>query len=272
MTDSITAPINNSNDAFYPIKFRKSGTLETLPAIAVNVKEVHKKEECNHFLWDGETLKWVDLEAGNLEIDFLSAKLKWRYERINRAQEPLLRALDWHSETPQTLFDLTAGLGRDSLMLLHAGFTVTMFERDPVLQVLLGEAVKRFQAEKPIEANRLTFIAEDAGAYLTRLIEESLSEGSGDLNGNASVPDLIYMDPMYPEREKSALVKKELRIIRNRVGADHDSEILLEKALQTGAKRVVVKRPSHAPFVSDKPPHHSVESPNTRFDVYMNHG
>ena len=165
MTDSVTAPINNSNDAFYPIKFRKSGTLETLPTLAVTVKEVHKKEECNHFLWDGETLKWVDLEAGNLEVDFLSAKLKWRYERINRAQEPLLRALDWRSETPQTLFDLTAGLGRDSLMLLHAGFTVTMFERDPVLQVLLGEAVKRFQAEKPIEANRLTFIAEDAGTY-----------------------------------------------------------------------------------------------------------
>ncbi|NLD09316.1 MAG: class I SAM-dependent methyltransferase [Xanthomonadaceae bacterium] len=265
MTDSITASINNSNDAFYPIKFRKSGTLETLPALAVNVKEVHKKEECNHFLWDGEMLKWVDLEAGNLEIDFLSAKLKWRYERINRAQEPLLRALDWHSETPQTLFDLTAGLGRDSLMLLHAGFTVTMFERDPVLQVLLNEAVKRFQAEKPIEANRLTFIAEDAGAYLTRLIE-------GNVNSNASVPDLIYMDPMYPEREKSALVKKELRIIRNRVGADHDSEILLKKALQTGAKRVVIKRPSHAPFVGEKSPHHSVESPNTRFDVYMNHG
>lgn len=269
MTDSVTAPINNSNDAFYPIKFRKSGTLETLPALAVNVKEVHKKEECNHFLWDGETLKWVDLEAGNLEVDFLSAKLKWRYERINRAQEPLLRALDWHSETPQTLFDLTAGLGRDSLMLLHAGFTVTMFERDPVLQVLLGEAVKCFQAEKPIEANRLTFIAEDAGAYLTRLIAENVN---GDLNSEASVPDLIYMDPMYPEREKSALVKKELRIIRNRVGADHDSEVLLEKALQTGAKRVVVKRPSHAPFVGDKSPHHSVESPNTRFDVYMNHG
>ena len=269
MTDSVTAPINNSNDAFYPIKFRKSGTLETLPALAVNVKEVHKKEECNHFLWDGETLKWVDLEAGNLEIDFLSAKLKWRYERINRAQEPLLRALDWHSETPQTLFDLTAGLGRDSLMLLHAGFTVTMFERDPVLQVLLSEAVKRFQAEKPVDASRLTFIAEDAGAYLTRLIAENVN---GDLNSEASVPDLIYMDPMYPEREKSALVKKELRIIRNRVGADHDSEILLEKALQTGAKRVVVKRPSHAPFVGDKSPHHSVESPNTRFDVYMNHG
>lgn len=269
MTDSVTAPINNSNDAFYPIKFRKSGTLETLPTLAVTVKEVHKKEECNHFLWDGETLKWVDLEAGNLEVDFLSAKLKWRYERINRAQEPLLRALDWHSETPQTLFDLTAGLGRDSLMLLHAGFTVTMFERDPVLQVLLGEAVKRFQAEKPIEANRLTFIAEDAGAYLTRLIAKNVN---GDLNSEAAVPDLIYMDPMYPEREKSALVKKELRIIRNRVGADHDSEILLEKALQTGAKRVVVKRPSHAPFVGDKPPHHSVESPNTRFDVYMNHG
>lgn len=265
MTDSITAPIYNSNDAFYPIKFRKSGTLETLPPLAVNVKEVHKKEQCNHFLWDGEILKWVDLEAGNLEIDFLSAKLKWRYERINRAQEPLLRALDWHSEAPQTLFDLTAGLGRDSLMLLHAGFTVTMFERDPVLQVLLGEAVKRFQAEKPVDASRLTFIAEDAGAYLTRLIV-------GNVNGNASVPDLIYMDPMYPEREKSALVKKELRIIRNRVGADHDSEILLEKALQTGAKRVVVKRPSHAPFVGDKSPHHSVESPNTRFDVYMNHG
>ncbi|MFO1350284.1 MAG: class I SAM-dependent methyltransferase [Gammaproteobacteria bacterium] len=36
-------------------------------------------------------------------------------------------------------------------------------------------------------------------------------------------PEVIYLDPMYPERSKAALVKKESRVLRELVGPDDDA-------------------------------------------------
>ncbi len=231
------------------------------------------RSDINRFIWDGARFYWQDLEAGNLEIDFTSKKLQYRMQKLNKAQEPLLRAVGWKSTERQRIWDLTAGLGRDSALLYFAGLQVLMFERNPVLQTLLQYALTQLsQPAKYRDIDTTTepylyLMPQDAIAFLQNRDHQETQMS------DIAVPlaDVIYMDPMYPERKKSALVKKELRIIRNLVGADLDNELLLKNALTSGVPRVVVKRPKGAEFVADLKPSHSVESPNTRFDVYLQH-
>lgn len=246
----------------YPFEVTKKGlerVSELSEAILSVLAEEYDAAE-NRFVWDGKKFYWNDLEAGHLEIDFFSKKMRYRMQRINKAQEPLLRAIGWKSSEQKRVLDMTAGLGRDACLLFFAGCNVVMFERNPVLQLLLENAVNALPSEDFTQS--LTFVKEDSILFLKRMIGE-------DPSGNFA--DVIYMDPMYPERKKSALVKKELRIIRNLVGADMDSEELLSLAMKSGVSRVVVKRPKGAGFVAGLRPNHSVESPNTRFDVYLSH-
>lgn len=81
-------------------------------------------------------------------------------------------------------------------------------------------------------------------------------------------PEIIYMDPMYPQRSKTALVKKEMRTLRQIVGEDLDAPALLTCALKCARNRVVVKRPRLAPIIEGPKPSMTVEAKNTRFDVY----
>ena len=255
----------------YPFEITKKGvgTPHNLPAKILAQLEESDREE-NRFIWDGKAFFWRDLTAGDLKIDFFSKKMRYRMQHLNKAQEPLLRALGWKSNERKNVLDLTAGLGRDSALLFFAGFNVTMFERNPVLQILLKVAL---QAVPMAQFTQQWCLREqDAIDYLTHYSHQQAgviqSEIVDEIEQIEQI-ELIYLDPMYPERKKSALVKKELRIIRELVGDDPDSEALLEAALESGAERVVVKRPKGAPFVGERSPNHSVESPNTRFDVYL---
>ncbi|OYQ80552.1 hypothetical protein B9T19_04720 [Ignatzschineria sp. F8392] len=252
----------------YPFEITKKGvgTPHNLPAKLLAQLEESDREE-NRFIWDGKAFFWRDLAAGDLKIDFFSKKMRYRMQHLNKAQEPLLRALGWKSNERKNVLDLTAGLGRDSALLFFAGFNVTMFERNPVLQILLKVAL---QAVPMAQFTQQWYLREqDAIDYLTHYSHQQAGVIQSEIVDEIEQIELIYLDPMYPERKKSALVKKELRIIRELVGDDPDSEALLDAALESGAERVVVKRPKGAPFVGEKRPNHSVESPNTRFDVYL---
>lgn len=247
----------------YPLEITKKGqdNVSMLSAeILAELTPAFNPEE-NRFVWDGKKFYWLDLEAGQLEIDFFSKKMRYRMQHLNKAQEPLLRALGWKSTEKKRVLDLTAGLGRDSLLLFFAGFDVVMFERNPVLQILLQNALNELPERDFVQTLSLAKV--DSISYLKGITPLTSAQSSDNF------ADAIYMDPMYPERKKSALVKKELRIIRHLVGADMDSELLLTSAINSGAARVVVKRPKGAEFVADLKPSHSVESPNTRFDVYL---
>jgi 16S rRNA (guanine1516-N2)-methyltransferase len=81
--------------------------------------------------------------------------------------------------------------------------------------------------------------------------------------------DVVYLDPMFPHKKKSALVKKEMRVFQSVVGADLDADKLLDAALNAARYRVVVKRPDYAPFLNDKKPTMSIKTKKNRFDVYV---
>ena len=156
------------------------------------------------------------------------------------------------------MLDATAGLGRDSFVLASLGCQVTMIERNPVVAALLENGLDRAKLNNDIAdiVNNMS------------LAQFSLTNGKPDL---AEV-DIVYLDPMYPHREKSAAVKKEMRVFQTLVGEDLDADELLAPALKLAKYRVVVKRPTYAPPLANKKPSTSIKMKKNRFDVYVIQG
>ena len=190
-------------------------------------------------------------------VDFLSAQLSYRKEKGGGIKEPLARAFGLKASEPQTIIDATPGLGRDAFVMASVGANVIMVERNPVVAVLLADGLARLQYAGHELATRLHLIASDSREYLAEYTGE-------DIDG-------VYLDPMFPHRKKSALVKKEMRTFQQFLGFDEDAGELLTPALQLVKKRVVVKRPNGAEVLSGKPPSMAIESKKHRFDVYIKH-
>lgn len=188
---------------------------------------------------------------GTLRLDFGQGRTAWRLRQAGRRQ-PLGRALGLKPGQTLDVVDATAGLGRDGLVLASLGCRVILVERNPVMALLLTDALQR--TAPPELRERVQVVEADARDYLANLEHP---------------PTVVYLDPMYPERSKSALVRKEMRILRALVGPDPDASLLLAAALNSTIGRVVIKRPRGAPTVEDTPPTHQVKGPNTRYDVYL---
>lgn len=162
---------------------------------------------------------------------------------------------------PQVM-DATAGLGKDSFVLASLGCNVTMLERSPIVQALLGDGLARalvFAREQDVELlstlQQMALVTQDSNAYLSTL-------------DATAFPDVIYLDPMFPERQKSADVKKEMAAFHSIVGADDDADSLLPLALAHVNYRVVVKRPRKAPFLNNQPPSYQLGGKSSRYDIY----
>ncbi len=194
---------------------------------------------------------------GTLHVDFLSGAQTYRRRHGGGIKQPLARAVGIKSGIRPFILDVTAGLGNDAFLLATLGCRVHMVERSPVLAALLRDGLERAASDpelRKIIANRLTLLEGDSRTIFATLPEQ---------------PDTIYMDPMYPHRNKSALNRQEMRIIRSLVGDDEDADQLLRAALLQANKRVVVKRPKGAPQVDKQIPSHVISMKNSRYDVYM---
>ncbi|MFV0437992.1 MAG: class I SAM-dependent methyltransferase [Desulfopila sp.] len=194
-----------------------------------------------------------------LFVDFLEGDVAYRHARNCTIKQPLARAVGIKGGFRPTLFDATAGLGKDSFVLACLGCTVSMHERSPIVAALLADGLARALADTRTAAavgNRLRLIQGDARLHLQLEL---------------APPYTVYLDPMYPHTGKSALNKKEMRMIRDIVGDDTDGADLLTIALRYAGTRVVVKRPKGAQFLGDRAPTHQITMKNSRFDVYLTH-
>jgi 16S rRNA (guanine1516-N2)-methyltransferase len=195
-------------------------------------------------------------------IDFLSKSLLYRAKTASLRKELLARALGAAPKEQPFIVDATAGLGRDGFILAALQYEVTMLEREPMIFAQLQDAAAR-ASQHPSTApivKRMHLIAADAVTWLPHHSE------------NERRPDIIYLDPMFPLRKKSAHVKKSMRIIQALVEEgqkNDDSEALLSMALSCAIKRVVVKRPRHAAPLAGKLPNFSLTGNHSRFDVYL---
>jgi 16S rRNA (guanine1516-N2)-methyltransferase len=185
--------------------------------------------------------------------------MTYRIKHGGGRSQALARAVGLKKGWQPTVIDATAGFGRDGFILACLGCHVHMLERSPILAALLEDALQRAiesgQVSEIIK-KRLRFTETDSIDFLQKLQQEDY-------------PDVIYLDPMYPVRTKSSLVKKEMRILRGLAGNDKDANELLTIALACARKRVVVKRPRLAPTLSGWAPSHQITGKTSRFDVYL---
>lgn len=111
---------------------------------------------------------------------------------------------------------------------------MTLVERQPLIAALLEDGLERARRDP------------DVAPIAARM--RLLGGNSADLMRawDGEAPQVVYLDPMFPHRDKSALVKKEMRLFRPLVGDDLDAPALLQAALALASHRVVVKRPQGA--------------------------
>lgn len=200
----------------------------------------------------------VQPNATTIYVDFVTGSLGYRRYHDRGRQQPLGRAVGLKPNLTPTVLDATAGLGRDAFVLTCLGCQVQMLERSPTIAALLADGLQRaYQNAKIGEwlKKHLQFIHADAQHWLQHSISEH--------------PDVIYLDPMYPPRHKSALVKKDMQLLQKIVDKEDNASDLLEIALTYARQRVVVKRPHWAQTLNNISPSLCINSKNTRFDVYL---
>jgi len=198
-------------------------------------------------------------KPGPVMVDLVSPTMEYRRRHGGGRRQSMARAVGLKGANQPTVIDATAGLGRDAYVLAHLGCYVQMIERCPVVGVLLEDGLQRAkQHPGPAEIirHRLTLTIGDSKTILQNMPAKER-------------PEVIYLDPMYPHRTKSSLVKKEMRILRALAGDDQDAPGLLEASLACARNRVVVKRPRLAAAIKGITPSTVITGKNSRYDVYL---
>lgn len=194
---------------------------------------------------------------GPVRAEFVTGKMGYRREHGGGAGQLVAKAVGLQkTRAALHIVDATAGLGQDAFVLASLGCTVTLFERNPVIHALLADGLAR------------AALNVDCAAIVERmrLLEDSSIEWLARPGTEAA--DVVYLDPMFPHRDKSALVKKEMQVFRTIVGDDEDSAQLLAAALERARYRVVVKRPRKASAIEGAEPTTRIEGKSSRYDVY----
>tara|TARA_R100000005_G_scaffold96160_1_gene81092 strand:- start:7041 stop:7889 length:849 start_codon:yes stop_codon:yes gene_type:complete len=219
-----------------------------------------------------QALLWVGADAlslqavaargrspGPISVDFGGAAM--RHRRRGGQNELLGKAVGVSKKPALAVLDATAGLGRDSFVLADLGCAVVLAEREPVVLALLDDGLERAARTGDAWLNRVA-------GRMTLHRGEAATLPAGVL----STLDVIYLDPMFPERDKSAAVKKEMALFQTLFAGDttpDDAAQLLDWALGCDVARVVVKRPLRAPSLTHQQPSHTIAGKAVRYDVYV---
>ena len=194
--------------------------------------------------------------AEELRVDFVKGAVAHRLRFGGGRGQALAKAMGLRAGKTPMIVDATAGLGRDAFLLASLGAEVILIERSDKMHSLLAQGMKR--------------AAKEGGEFQEIISRMSLLKGDAkdllpELSGEA-----ILIDPMHPVRKKSALVKRELRQVRDIVGTDDDAADLVRVALKNARNRVVLKWPAKAdPIEGIQACTHQILGKSTRYDVFM---
>ena len=207
----------------------------------------------------GDGLQFVELgpdAPGPVRVDFVEGAVAHRRLFGGGSGQMIAKAVGIQPGVRPLVLDATAGLGRDAFVLAELGCAVRLIERQPVIAALLEDGLARAMADPEVApiVGRMHLRFGNAIELMQAWPDE--------------VPQVIYLDPMFPHRDKSALVKKEMRLFRPLAGADDDAPALLAAALALATHRVVVKRPRKAPTIAGVQPGYALEGKSSRFDIY----
>lgn len=251
-----------NNIAIYPTTSDLIAPAELL-AKQLNLPLVLENEHTHGYLLtltpDYLGLYKANTKSPPLFVDFLSKQMHYRCQKLSLKKEALARAMGLKKHSSPKIIDATGGLARDSFIIASLGFEIQLCERSPIIQALLADGIQRAenQPTTALQAKRLHVKPIDAISYLSQL-------------KNQDRPDIIYLDPMFPERKKTALPKQDMLIFHEVVGDDSDANQLLKMALACAIRRVVVKRPRLAESLAGTcPPSYTLTGRSSRFDVYI---
>lgn len=203
-----------------------------------------------------ELRKLDEPKLGAIFVDFVGGTMAHRRKFGGGRGEAVAKAVGIKGSYLPNVVDATAGLGRDAFVLASLGCHVRMLERNPVVAALLDDGLERGYRDAEIGLwlrERMTLLHASSLTALSSLMPR---------------PEVVYLDPMYPHKQKSALVKKEMRVFQGLVGPDEDADGLLEPARRLATKRIVVKRPDYAPPMADIVAQAAVTTKSHRFDIY----
>lgn len=204
-----------------------------------------------------ELRKLDEPKLGAIYVDFVAGAVAHRRKFGGGRGQSIAKAVGLKAGAMPSVVDATAGLGRDAFVLASLGCRVTLIERSPVVAALLADGLARASQDPEI------------GGWVSERMWLEQGPAVATLNGLTTRPDVVYLDPMFPHKQKSALVKKEMRVFQSLVGADLDADELLPAALAVATRRVVVKRPDYAGWLCERKPSMAIETKNNRFDVYV---
>ena len=197
------------------------------------------------------------LTDGKLQIMADFREMLPRLKQSNLQREMLVKAARIKGqEMPQTLVDATAGFGEDSLILAAAGFEVRLYEFDEIIAVLLQDCLDRAKdiPELKDAVSRMTLCCQDSVEAMKKI----------DFK-----PDIVLLDPMFPARQKSALIKKKFQLIQRLESPCSTEEELLDAAIAADPKRIVIKRPLKGPYLAERKPSYSLEGKAIRYDCFV---
>ncbi|HEX4924905.1 MAG TPA: class I SAM-dependent methyltransferase [Bdellovibrionales bacterium] len=189
-------------------------------------------------------------------VDFASGPMRQLVRSAGKSQ-PLAKAVG-AAKSPPYVLDATAGLGKDTLFLATVGCRVLALEKNPVIFALLEDGYRRGLEDGlvgEILRERVQFALGDSIEYLENI-------------GPSEAPEVVYLDPMFPESKKSALPKKEMQIFRALIKEKIDEPRLFEAAVAKAKIRVVVKRPSSSEPLAE-PITHRFDGKMVSYDSYL---
>lgn len=209
-----------------------------------------------------ETDAGLTLVGDNMELRCDFEEMLPRIKPGRLQQELLVKAAKVKGAQSPTAIDCTAGLGQDSFLLAAAGFTVRMFERDETIAALLEDGLSRAGNNPVVSgvAKRMSLERSDSLQYLAALAKS-----------DEVPPDVIYLDPMFPARQKSAAVKKKfqlLHVLENPCD-EAEEETLIRAAFAAGPRKVVIKRPVKGGHLAGIKPSYSITGKAIRYDVLV---
>lgn len=203
----------------------------------------------------------LSLQKGNMSLhcdfqDMLSRIKPGKLQSELLVKAAKIKSSNSSVSTSLTAIDATAGLGQDSFLLAAAGFSVHMYEQDPIIAALLRDALQQANHNPnlfPI-TQRMHLYEKNSILALQTITE---------------TPDVIYLDPMFPARTKSAAVKKKFQLLHELEQPCENDEVLLQAAEALHPRKIVVKRMLKGPYLAQKKPSYSLKGKSIRYDCYV---
>lgn len=173
-----------------------------------------------------------------------------------RLQHEMLAKAASSEKEGRKAIDATAGMGEDAFLLAAQGYEVTLYEQNPVVAALLKDAIRRAKKNQILKdiAGRMKVVEADSVECMSKLLDPV---------------DVIYLDPMFPARQKSSLINKKLQLIQKLEPPCSEETDLFDAALKVCPSRIIVKRPLKSECLAGREPSYTLKGKAIRYDCYV---